>query len=74
MRRFLYRADEGRLPRRGVPVAFEVARSLRVPSDVFLVRKLGVPGQEELAMGAIALAGVRFINRDVVIVWQSAQS
>lgn len=54
------------LPRGGVPVAFEVARALRAPLDVFLVRKLGVPGQEELAMGAIASAGVRVINEDVV--------
>jgi putative phosphoribosyl transferase len=53
------------LPRGGVPVAFEVAKALDVPMDVFLVRKLGVPGQEELAMGAIA-TGVRVINEDVV--------
>ena len=54
------------LPRGGVPVAFEVARALRVPLDVFLVRKLGVPGHEELAMGAIASGGVRVMNDDVV--------
>ena len=54
------------LPRGGVPVAFEVARALRAPLDVFLVRKLGVPGQEELAMGAIASGGVRVVNEDVV--------
>ena len=54
------------LPRGGVPVAYEVARALRVPLDVFLVRKLGVPGQEELAMGAIAMGGVRVLNDDVV--------
>jgi putative phosphoribosyl transferase len=54
------------LPRGGVPVAFEVARALKAPLDVFLVRKLGVPGREELAMGAIATAGVRLINRDIV--------
>ncbi len=54
------------LPRGGVPVGFEVARALKVPLDVFLVRKLGVPGREELAMGAIATAGVRLINRNVV--------
>jgi putative phosphoribosyl transferase len=54
------------LPRGGVPVAFEVARALKAPLDVFLVRKLGVPGREELAMGAIATAGVRLINRNVV--------
>lgn len=47
------------LPRGGVPVAFEVAEVLKAPLDIFLVRKLGVPGQEELAMGAIASGGVR---------------
>jgi predicted phosphoribosyltransferase len=54
------------LPRGGVPVAFEVARSLHAPLDVFLVRKLGVPGHRELAMGAIASGGVRVLNDDVV--------
>jgi putative phosphoribosyl transferase len=54
------------LPRGGVPVAFEVARALRAPLDIFLVRKLGVPGHEELAMGAIATGGVRFVNEEVV--------
>src|SRR2546422_1470724 len=54
------------LPRGGVPVGFEVARALHAPLDVFLVRKLGVPGQEELAMGAIASGGVRVLNEDVV--------
>lgn len=54
------------LPRGGVPVAYEVASALRAPLDVFLVRKLGAPGNEELAMGAIASGGVRVINRDVV--------
>jgi predicted phosphoribosyltransferase len=54
------------LPRGGVPVAFEVAAALHAPLDVFLVRKLGVPGNEELAMGAIATGGVRVLNRDVV--------
>jgi predicted phosphoribosyltransferase len=54
------------LPRGGVPVGFEVARSLRVPLDVCLVRKLGVPGHAELAMGAIAGHGTRVINHDVV--------
>jgi len=54
------------LPRGGVPVAFEVARALGAPLDVFLVRKLGVPGHEELAMGAIASGGVRVLNDDVV--------
>src|SRR5213594_557487 len=50
------------LPRGGVPVAFEVANALHAPLDVFSVRKLGVPGQEELAMGAIASGGVQVLN------------
>src|SRR4051812_13173595 len=54
------------LPRGGVPVAFEVAQALHAPLDVFLVRKLGLPGQPELAMGAIATGGVHVINQDVV--------
>lgn len=54
------------LPRGGVPVGFEVARALNAPLDVFVVRKLGVPGREELAMGAIASGGVRVVNQDVV--------
>jgi predicted phosphoribosyltransferase len=54
------------LPRGGVPVAYEVAKQLGAPLDVFLVRKLGVPGYEELAMGALASGGVRVINEDVV--------
>jgi putative phosphoribosyl transferase len=54
------------LPRGGVPVAAEVARALGAPLDVFLVRKLGVPGHEELAFGAIASGGARVLNRDVV--------
>jgi putative phosphoribosyl transferase len=54
------------LPRGGVPVAAEVAERLRVPLDVFLVRKLGVPGHEELAMGAIATGGVRVLNEAVL--------
>lgn len=54
------------LPRGGVPVAYEVAKKLEVPMDVFLVRKLGVPGQEELAMGAIASGGIEVLNRDIV--------
>src|SRR5213080_5216204 len=53
------------LPRGGVPVAYEVAQALRVPLDVFIVRKLGVPGFEELAVGAIASGGVRVLNEDV---------
>jgi putative phosphoribosyl transferase len=54
------------LPRGGVPVAAEVAKTLNAPLDVFVVRKLGLPNQPELAMGAIATGGVRVINRDVV--------
>lgn len=54
------------LPRGGVPVAIEVARALRVPLDVFVVRKLGVPGHEELAMGAIATGDTRVLNREVL--------
>ena len=54
------------LPRGGVPVAYEVADSLEAPLDIFLVRKLGVPGHEELAMGAIATGGVRVLNEDVI--------
>ncbi len=54
------------LPRGGVPVGYEVARALAAPFDVVLVRKLGVPGHEELAMGAIASGNVRFMNSDVL--------
>jgi len=54
------------LPRGGVPVGYEVARALHAPLDVFLVRKLGVPGHEELAMGAIATGGVRVVNQQLV--------
>src|SRR2546429_621950 len=54
------------LPRGGVPVAYEVAKRLRAPLDVFIVRKLGVPGFEELAAGAIASGGVRVLNEDVM--------
>jgi putative phosphoribosyl transferase len=54
------------LPRGGVPVGFEVARALHAELDVFLVRKLGLPGQEELAIGAIASGGVRVLNRALV--------
>ncbi len=70
------------LPRGGIPVAFQVAQALNVPLDIFLVRKLGVPGHEELAMGAIASGGVRVLNNDVVrvleipdklIEWAAAQ-
>jgi len=54
------------LPRGGVPVAYEVAAELNVPMDVFIVRKLGVPGQEEFGFGALASGGIRFVNQDVV--------
>jgi len=54
------------LPRGGVPVAFQVAQALGAPLDVFLVRKLGVPGREELAMGAVASGGVRVLNTEVI--------
>jgi putative phosphoribosyl transferase len=54
------------LPRGGVPVAFEIARALDAPLDVFLVRKLGVPGHEELALGAIATGGTRVLNSRLV--------
>jgi len=54
------------LPRGGVPVAFEVAQALNAPLDIFLVRKLGLPGREELAMGAIASGGVRVLNYEAI--------
>src|SRR5262245_63063392 len=62
------------LPRGGIPVAFEVASALGLPVDVFVVRKLGVPGQEELAMGAIASGDVRVINYAVVDEYRIGQS
>ena len=54
------------LPRGGVPVAYEVAHALNAPLDIFIVRKLGVPGRDELAFGAIASGGIRVLNGDVV--------
>lgn len=54
------------LPRGGVPVGYEVAQALRAPLDVFVVRKLGTPGQEELAMGALAAGGITVLNREVI--------
>ena len=54
------------LPRGGVPIGYEIARALNLPLDVIIVRKLGVPGREELAMGAIASGGVRVLNRSVI--------
>lgn len=54
------------LPRGGVPIGYEIAKALNLPLDVMIVRKLGVPGHEELAMGAIASGGVRVLNRSVI--------
>ena len=54
------------IPRGGVPVAFEIAEALGAPLDIFVARKLGVPGQEELAFGAIASGGVRVLNDEIV--------
>jgi predicted phosphoribosyltransferase len=54
------------LPRGGVPVAYEVALALNAPLDIFIVRKLGLPGREELAIGAIASGGIRVLNHDIV--------
>jgi predicted phosphoribosyltransferase len=54
------------LPRGGVPVGYEIAQALHVPLEVFIVRKLGVPGHEELAMGAVASGGIRVLNPDVI--------
>ena len=54
------------IPRGGIPVAFEVARMLKVPLDVFVLRKLGVPGREELGFGAIATGGIRALNAEIV--------
>lgn len=54
------------LPRGGVPVAYEIALALKAPMDIFLVRKLGLPGSEELAIGAIASGGIQILNEDIV--------
>ena len=62
------------LPRGGVPVAYEVATRLHVELDVFIVRKLGVPGYEELALGAIASGGLRVLNQDVVRILPDAEA
>jgi putative phosphoribosyl transferase len=62
------------LPRGGVPVAFEIAQSLQVELDVFLVRKLGVPGHEELAMGAISSGGDRVLNKEIIEALQLSES
>lgn len=61
------------LPRGGVPVAFEVAKELKLPWDIFVVRKLGVPGHEELAMGAIAEDGTLYFNQDIIHYVQVSQ-
>ncbi len=68
LRRYAHRADVTvlGLPRGGVPVAYEVARALHAPLDIFVVRKLGVVNQQELAMGAVASGGVRVLNRAIV--------
>jgi putative phosphoribosyl transferase len=54
------------LPRGGVPVGFEVAKALKAPLDIFVVRKLGVPGEEELAMEAIAPGGIRVLDEEII--------
>jgi putative phosphoribosyl transferase len=54
------------LPRGGVPVAFEIAQALNLPLDILVVHKLGVPGHEEFAMGAIASGGVRILDQDLI--------
>jgi putative phosphoribosyl transferase len=54
------------VPRGGIPVAFEIAEALRAPLDVFIVRKLGIPGQEEVALGAIASGGVRILDQRIL--------
>jgi predicted phosphoribosyltransferase len=68
LRAYAHRSDVSvlALPRGGVPVAFEVANTLAAPLDVFVVRKLGVPGDEELALGAIASGGTLTLNREVI--------
>src|SRR5437867_7911713 len=68
LRRYANRPDAVvlALPRGGVPIGFEIARALNLPLDVFVVRKLGVPGHEEYAMGAIASGGVRVLNNQVI--------
>jgi putative phosphoribosyl transferase len=62
------------LPRGGVPVAYEIAKELNIPIDVFLVRKLGVPGNRELAMGAIASGGLRILNEDLVRAFEVSEA
>ena len=62
------------LPRGGVAVGFEVSRALHLPLDILVIRKLGVPGREELAMGAVASGGVRVVNRDVVTSFEVSEA
>jgi putative phosphoribosyl transferase len=62
------------LPRGGVPVAYEVARALEAPLDVFVVRKLGMPGHPEFAMGAIASGGIRVLNEEVIRLYRIPQT
>src|SRR5437762_1559659 len=62
------------LPRGGVPVAYEVAKELNAPLDVFIVRKLGLPGHEELAMGALASGGASVLDRDLIRVARVSES
>src|SRR3954470_8462732 len=57
------------LPRGGVPVAFELAEALKAPLDVFVVRKIGMPGQPEFAIGAIASGGIRVLSHDVIAMY-----
>ena len=68
LRRYANRPDAVvlALPRGGVPIGFEIARALNLPLDVFVVRKLGVPGHEEFAMGSLASGGVRFLDEETV--------
>lgn len=62
------------LPRGGVPVAFEIAQTLKLPMDIFLVRKLGLPGRPELAMGAIASGGAKVLNQDVLATFRITEA
>src|SRR5512140_1025465 len=62
------------LPRGGVPVAYEVAQTIQAPLDVLIVRKLGVPGEEELALGAIASGGIRILNQEIIDAFAVSQT
>ena len=72
LRTYAYRDDVVvlALPRGGVPVGYEISRALKVPLDIFVVRKLGVPGHEELAMGAVATGGILHLNYDAITAFQ----